>query len=140
MKSDCALTSKTLAQEPWALCIYSHGPIIIPLRKSHGLCVSILINTNALRSLQRGSIGKLQLAMGSDCASILIPLRRTHGLCVFIPINTNAMRSLQRGCRIIAASHGFRLCINPNTPAQEPWALCIYTNNYKRYEVPAEGL
>ena len=30
--------------------------------------------------------------------------------------------------------------MNHNTPAQEPWALCIYINEYKRYEVPAEGL
>ena len=50
------------------------------------------------------------------------------------------MRSLQRGCMKAAAGHGFQLCINYNTPAQEPWALCIYNNKYKRYEVPAEGL
>ena len=30
--------------------------------------------------------------------------------------------------------------VTSKTPAQEPWALCIYTNKYQRSEVPAEGL
>ena len=68
--------------------------LLRPLHRSHGLCVFMLINTNALRSLQR-SCRKTVVAMGSDCASILRPLRRSHGLCVVI---TNALRSLQRGC------------------------------------------
>jgi len=57
--------------------------LLRPLHRSHGLCVFMLINTNALRSLQR-SCRKTVVAMGSDCASILRPLRRSHGLCVFI--------------------------------------------------------
>ena len=57
--------------------------ILIPLRRSHGLCVLILINTKTIRSLQRGCRKAAAIAMGIDCASIMIPLRRSHGLCVF---------------------------------------------------------
>ena len=119
--------------------------LLRPLRRSHGLCVFILINTNALRSLQRGCTKLLQLhGHGSDCASHLRLLRSSHAwaLCVcnceyharlwgpcrrvvgklqlamgfnyasllaktpaqqpcmqgFVYLNTNALRSLQRGC------------------------------------------
>ena len=84
------------------------------------------------------------LQLDSDCSSLLRPLRRSHRLCVFTMIHTNALRSLQRGCRKTAVACPWVLtacmCIISKTPAQEPWALCIYINKYQCSEDPVEGL
>ena len=49
-------------------------------------------------------------------------------------------------CRVIVLVEALQLdsncmCITSKTPAQEPWALCIYTNkcNTNALQVPAEG-
>ena len=73
--------------------------LLRPLRRSHGLCVFILINTNTLRSLQRGCTKLLQLhGHGFDYASLLAKTPAQQPCMGFVYLNTNALRSLQRGC------------------------------------------
>ena len=64
--------------------------LLSPLRRSHGLCVFILINTNTLRSLQRGCTKLLQLhGHCFDYASLLAKTPAQQpcmALCIWIPM------------------------------------------------------
>ena len=76
--------------------------------------LAILINTNPMRSLQRGCIMTMAPAQGSDCASLLsdAQLKPCVGAMGFvyiaIQLNTNTLKFLQRGCKKVAAGHKVR--------------------------------